>query len=928
MSSKQTSGKRNSPEEPQENKSRRLTGPGVELKARDASTKVISAIMNIQQDLKSATQSNKRRPTKALMNNIFQQTEYIANTVTTVDSNFKQFGTHRSSSDYVLARAKAAGEKVSEELFDFVPSPPPSYTSIKNNTKSTQSSSTTRSSSLLSPNKKSSSSSKTTTTKKKDKHADVLELPPPASGKQYSVSEACDLYINFRQKGFNKTDLVDKMFNDKLIPVKRARFLQFLKKHKNNVLGLKWSTTTGRPPILPYKQIPNVFTNKNTNEFLSFESFGSKLNDSRKQTMESRGLTSKLVKPVGKSAKYAYRRTVSCSTGVTIRKSVCLKTIIRYIAECSLLSMITYLFTIVTTHFIVLPKDHKLNSRFPKIDEATDGAKELYRLVQRCNPGMQICPVNPTLLFSTDDTTLYIFKGTEKVPEKWYLCTNMERADSGSYSAHITDKKVKVNLNGLRIRLTFTMSARGYTAPVFLTVYGLSERDLPVETCPEGRLYVKIPGLNQSSAHNTYDETYGFICFMRQSCPSSEESYDKLNFTWYRIHVLHPWIIHLRKKFFKQNDSSKPDLEYICVAWSDGCGTQLASIVDEKNLDLEEELRITTNKHSRARTTVEQSCDGGTSFRDMKSLNKRTTTDKNDPNVQQLEEFFKDLENKKILTLKANKKESIIDFICSLPDMLSKACTKQKVKAGFITTGQIDEETGYFPDLRKIMATCKHQRVHDPNVYELIKKNFSQMYEEQMLKGELTDEFLLKSNVPQDIDEKGNEVARPGRLSNEKTQRAKQVSKPFQRDMRKKLKDQIQTRLLSIRSEYKKKVENYLRLNNEAEEKVKQKTSSFSEITPQILWDLKVNVEQLRAACYVRVQSNAKSGNQFSKLNKGKPDNIVNGNVVGGPDNLLASLFRLRNESVKLRYDETDVCIDDNETNETNTDTAPVISMI
>ena len=43
MSSKQTNGKRNSPEEPQENKSRRLTGPGVELKARDASTKVISA---------------------------------------------------------------------------------------------------------------------------------------------------------------------------------------------------------------------------------------------------------------------------------------------------------------------------------------------------------------------------------------------------------------------------------------------------------------------------------------------------------------------------------------------------------------------------------------------------------------------------------------------------------------------------------------------------------------------------------------------------------------------------------------------------------------------------------------------------------------------------------------------------------------------
>lgn len=48
------------------------------------------------------------------------------------------------------------------------------------------------------------------------------------------------------------------------------------------------------------------------------------------------------------------------------------------------------------------------------------------------------------------------------------------------------------NMNGLRIKLTFTFSANGTCAPLFETVNGLTDKEL---TCESGFLHAVVPGL-------------------------------------------------------------------------------------------------------------------------------------------------------------------------------------------------------------------------------------------------------------------------------------------------------------------------------------------------------------------------------------------------------------------------------------------------
>jgi hypothetical protein len=48
---------------------------------------------------------------------------------------------------------------------------------------------------------------------------------------------------------------------------------------------------------------------------------------------------------------------------------------------------------------------------------------------------------------------------------------------------------------GLQVKNTFLMTAAGKTAPVFISVYGLNERELNVNLCPTGVLILTIEGL-------------------------------------------------------------------------------------------------------------------------------------------------------------------------------------------------------------------------------------------------------------------------------------------------------------------------------------------------------------------------------------------------------------------------------------------------
>jgi hypothetical protein len=64
-------------------------------------------------------------------------------------------------------------------------------------------------------------------------------------------------------------------------------------------------------------------------------------------------------------------------------------------------------------------------------------------------------------------------------------------------SAYVAGKDGAKNrlFSGQRIRLTQTMAGNGRMAPVFATMTGLSEDELPSDTCPSGIYFLEVyPG--------------------------------------------------------------------------------------------------------------------------------------------------------------------------------------------------------------------------------------------------------------------------------------------------------------------------------------------------------------------------------------------------------------------------------------------------
>ena len=107
------------------------------------------------------------------------------------------------------------------------------------------------------------------------------------------------------------------------------------------------------------------------------------------------------------------------------------------------------------------------------------------------------------------------------------------------------------HLNGMRVRLTFTMPGTGSLAPPFITVTGLSEKELPVETCPSGVMHIEVPGLCVGAGQDLRHEAIGYVAFIRANSNSaSGKTTDIRNFEFYRDEVLIPFVSLIREKVY------------------------------------------------------------------------------------------------------------------------------------------------------------------------------------------------------------------------------------------------------------------------------------------------------------------------------------------------------------------------------------------
>jgi hypothetical protein len=147
--------------------------------------------------------------------------------------------------------------------------------------------------------------------------------------------------------------------------------------------------------------------------------------------------------------------------------------------------------------------------------------------------GASVYPVEPYLLYSTDDTTKYIFEGTQK---KFFPNVPTTKSSISKRGTNAIYKcKGNKSMSGMRVNLTFIFSAMGTCFPLVCIVTGLTEQEMPTR---EEFLHVKVPGLCIGGGGvNVNNQEVGHLLFMRNT-----KGAKKKRFKWYQQEILMPGI--------------------------------------------------------------------------------------------------------------------------------------------------------------------------------------------------------------------------------------------------------------------------------------------------------------------------------------------------------------------------------------------------
>jgi hypothetical protein len=199
-------------------------------------------------------------------------------------------------------------------------------------------------------------------------------------------------------------------------------------------------------------------------------------------------------------------------------------------AESSIHGSIATFGVVATTHFIsVEEEDADICAEMKLMPEST---RKLYDMVIDFF-GTAVYPVELYLLYSTDDTTEYIFEGTQKKFVPYVLTTKSSTSKRGTNAVYkCEDNK---SMSGMHVKLTFTFSAMGTCFPLVYSVTGLTKREMPTG---KEFIHVKGPGLCiGGDGVNINSQKVGHLIFMRNT-----KGAEKTRFRWYQQEISMPGI--------------------------------------------------------------------------------------------------------------------------------------------------------------------------------------------------------------------------------------------------------------------------------------------------------------------------------------------------------------------------------------------------
>ena len=496
------------------------------------------------------------------------------------------------------------------------------------------------------------------------------------------------------------------------------------------------------------------------------------------------------------------------------------KTKSRTAAEFSVRSTVSYMMVVLTTHF-VNAKPSLFHSRHKEVTK-----NPLYQLLQKLNKSTLGIKLNedqlealtyilPNLITSTDECSLFI--SSQKIHNKisWYFSVrpnehSSPKIDSGRRDNYTTDLHGDAHLRGLRVSLNNTFTAGGQCAPIFACVFGMKATEMPRDEI----VVCRVKGLVAASNVNGSTDD-GFVVFIRgkyertddaepsnQHSPESEDPTQKDQTITlskesrvakiYRDNVYYPFIKKIRIDHYEMDETQEGVPENLtAVSWMDGCHGQLKLTTTEDVMKTEKELKIITNKHSAARTAVEQAADVGPMFKMMKAVIKKMSPSNSETSavyyrltreIENLQDTS-DVNNGRVVLLPLHKKQSIIVGLSKLPIAMSTACTTEIIQSAFRDNGQLDGDNGVIPNIKNLLGTYRGS-IGDDHYLKQGEKIIKTFYKETYMKGRIEESSFDNAKIDHDRDRVGNIITRDFGISKENCQRAKILSCETQRQAR------------------------------------------------------------------------------------------------------------------------------------------------
>ena len=638
----------------------------------------------------------------------------------------------------------------------------------------------------------------------------------------YAIGNLLARHSNIQSENgiISKSKVINHLVKYRMVPIKKTSLYRLSEKSKFGFIhqAATWTEVTGdgRKGYLSNRELNDLII-----EIRDMTSGGMALSTSEVRKVvrnriiclfQKRRKAQLLPATIPEHTLNVYVSIIKAQNVFNIYGNVSNKTESRSVAEWSVRSTIAYTMVVAVNHFLPgVPK-----TRFhPKKRELSVRSLKLWEIVENAYNKMlgtsgkdkiEMQPVLPNLVTTTDEVTLFATSATVNSKEDLYIVAKPEElknemVTSNSRNHYKQKSSGDSHCRGVRIVINSTFTAGGLSAPIFVTVYGLSQEEMPGTEI----MTIEIPGLTVGSHQDIYSNGVGYLTFVKGSgeynstseveVSNSSQNEMNVNVTGaddsrrtfskesriaqlYREKVFYPFITHIRKTKYGYDGDIQSTPDYLqCVSWMDGCNSQLKLITSEENMKNEKMRKIVCCKHSAARTAVEQAADTGAMFKHLKRIVRSTENPTSANNSiyhhlqQQFSNLSKDPKADDHLQLPSHKKKAIMLTLAKLPIATARAYGDHVIKKAFMINGQLDLDHQLVPSLENclntyrgnISGTCLEQR--DTLIESL--------YEHTYTQGMVHEGIFDSMGIPKDMDCRGDTILRDFTITNESRQRSK-----------------------------------------------------------------------------------------------------------------------------------------------------------